>query len=209
MINITLRTLSERKTIIRKIDFVKNVAFFFLDHKKIFFRKYRAMQVSTHLNNLYDNDGNIKLQASTSKSLPNTPKSGEIQIKQRRTRASSAVVSAKRRTKDDFRNLDAYLERKQMEKHGNHLALKSHSNNTRSYDENSDSKYPLVHNYTDTELHLLNNHYLSNSAFNIQNEEKLKLWSKQYQEDSKSDISIENDLQTGWYLSCNFYISMI
>ncbi|XP_032669024.1 protein KIAA0556-like [Odontomachus brunneus] len=153
-------------------------------------------QTSSHLNNLYDNDDNIKLQASTSKSLPNTPKSGEAQIKQRRTRASSAVVSAKCRTKDDFRNLDAYLERKQMERHGNHLAPKSHSNSTESYNEKVQTEYPSVHSYTDTRLHLLNNHYLNNSAFGIQNEEKIKQLSEQYQEDSKSEISIENDLQT-------------
>ncbi|XP_025161585.1 protein KIAA0556 isoform X2 [Harpegnathos saltator] len=152
------------------------------------------MQASTYLNNLYDNDGNIKLQASTSKSLPNTPKSREIQVKQKRTRASSAVVSAKRCTKDDFHKLDAYLERKQMEKHGNHLALKNHSNNTGSYSEIADSKYPPVYNYMDTkQIQLLDdNHYL-NSAFSIQSKEKQKLSSRQYQENSKSDISVESD----------------
>ncbi|XP_014472494.1 PREDICTED: uncharacterized protein KIAA0556-like [Dinoponera quadriceps] len=151
-------------------------------------------QASTHLKSLYDNDSNIKLQASTSKSLPNTPKSGEVQIKQRRTRASSAVVSAKRRTKEDFRKLDAYLERKQMEKHGNPLTPKSHSNNTGSFNEKVDSKHPSVHNYTDPRLHLLDDsHYLNNLTFSVQNEEKLKLLSKQHQEDPNSEISVEDD----------------
>lgn len=147
------------------------------------------------------------MQASTSKSLPNTPKSGEIQVKQRRTRASSAVVSAKCRTKEDFSNLDAYLERKQMEKHGNHLALTNLSNNTGSYNGEVNSKYPSVHNYKDTRLHLLDgNHYLNNLTFNIQSEEKLS--SEQYWEDFKSEILVKNDFikdqhtsndfQTGW-----------
>lgn len=171
------------------------------------------MQI-THLDSLYDNDGNIKLQASTSKSLPNTPKSGEVQVKQRRTRASSAVVSAKRRTKDDFRKLDAYLERKQMEKHGDHLESKNYSNNTGSYDEKIDFKYPSVLNYADAKLHLLDdNHYLNNSAFSI-HEEKLKLSSKYQDLNLKSEVSIKNDfikdvnqytsnndLHTGWYLA--------
>lgn len=89
-----------------------------------------------------------------------------------------------------------------MEKHGNHLTAENHSNSTESYNEKVYTKYPSVHNCTDTRLHLLNNHYLNNSAFDIHNEEKLL--SKQYQEDFKSEISVENDLQTGWYLSWNF-----
>lgn len=183
---------------------------------EFFFNVYRDTQASTHLNSLYGNDGNIKLQASTSKSLPNTPKSGEVQVKQRRTRASSAVVSAKRRTKDDFRKLDAYLERKQIEKRGNHLASNNYSNDTGSFDEKVNFEYPSVQNYTDTRLHLPDdNHYLNNSVFSIQNKEKLTVSSKQYQEDlnSKSEFSIENnsikdvnqytsfnDFHTGWYL---------
>ncbi|KAL0122229.1 hypothetical protein PUN28_007165 [Cardiocondyla obscurior] len=70
---------------------------------------------SASLSDLYIN-GNIKLQTSASKSLPNTPKSEQVQVKQRKMRVCSAVINAKHRTKDDFHELDAYLERKRMEK---------------------------------------------------------------------------------------------
>lgn len=157
---------------------------------------YRDAQACMHLNNRYDNDGNIKLQTSSSKSLPNTPKSGEVEVKRRRTRASSAVVNAKLHMKDDFRKLDAYLERKQMEKHDGHSASKSYGNNAESYAEEIDPKYSCVHDYADTRLHLLDDNYYSiksarrKSGTQSKNETKLLF----DQEIPEASITLENDL---------------
>ncbi|KAL6425657.1 hypothetical protein ACFW04_009638 [Cataglyphis niger] len=142
------------------------------------------------LNDLYDVDDNIKLQTSASKSLPNTPKNGEV--KQTRTRACSAVVNAKRRTRDDFRELDAYLERKQIEMHGNYLASDDYCNNARICNKESNLKYStnVLQDHANTRLHLLDDNYYS-STFSIKSEEKPKLFSTQ--ETSKLSSLFEND----------------
>ncbi|XP_067212805.1 katanin-interacting protein-like isoform X2 [Linepithema humile] len=149
------------------------------------------LQSNTHVSNLYDIDGNIKLQTSTSKSLPNTPKNEEVQIKQTKTRACSAVINANR--KDDFRGLDAYLERKQMEKHGSYLTSENY-NNTRTCNEESNLEHPMhVQNSTDTQLHLLDDSYYLNSSEFIRDEEQSRSLPSQYQEIFKFSISFENN----------------
>ncbi|XP_029663843.1 protein KIAA0556-like [Formica exsecta] len=145
------------------------------------------------LSDLYDVDDNIKLQTSASKSLPNTPKNGEV--KQTRTRACSAIVNAKHRTRDDFRGLDAYLERKQTEMHSNYLASDEYySNNARICDKESNLEYSTnIQDRANTRLHLLDDNYYSStsSTFSIKSEEKAKLLS--IQETSKSSSLLEND----------------
>jgi hypothetical protein len=128
--------------------------------------------------------------------LPNTPKTEEIQVKEDRIRACSAVVNA-RHTKDDFRELDAYLERKQMEKHDNHLTRENYSNNRMTSDERFNFEYSVhIQDYVDTSLHLSDENY-STSPFGMQNEEKSnqsKSLSNQYQQEiSTSSISSKND----------------
>lgn len=150
----------------------------------------RNLQSNTHVNNLYDIDGNIKLQTSTSKSLPNTPKNEEVQINQTKTRACSAVVNANR--KDDFRGLDAYLERKQMEKHGSYLTSENY-NNTRTCNEESNLEYPTHVQNTDTQLHLLEDNYSNRLEFIVRDEEQSESLSSQYQEIFKFSISFENN----------------
>ncbi|KYM94775.1 PREDICTED: uncharacterized protein LOC108780832 [Cyphomyrmex costatus] len=137
----------------------------------------------SNLSHLYI-DANIKLQTPTSKSLPNTPKNEQVQVK-RKTRACSAVVNAKHRTKNNFHGLDAYLEKKQMEKHG--IASGNYSDNKTS-DEESYFEHRLsnVSNCADTRLHLSDDNYLNGSTFSIQNEGNPKLLSGQYQEILKS-----------------------
>lgn len=144
------------------------------------------------MSNLYDIDGNIKLQTSTSKSLPNTPKNEEVQIKQTKTRACSAVVNANR--KDDFRGLDAYLERKQMEKHGSYLTSENY-NNTRTCNEESDLQHPThVQNCIDTQLHLLADSSCFNSSeFIIRDEEQSRSLPSQYQDTFKFSISFNEN----------------
>ncbi|XP_070152139.1 katanin-interacting protein-like isoform X2 [Polyergus mexicanus] len=145
------------------------------------------------LSDLYDVDDNIKLQTSASKSLPNTPKNGKI--KQTRTRACSAIVNAKHRTRNDFRGLDAYLERKQIEMHSNFLASDEYySNNARICDKDSNLEYSTnVQDRANTRLHLLDENYYSStsSTFSIKSGEKAKLLSTQ--EISKSSSYLEND----------------
>ncbi|KYM79311.1 hypothetical protein ALC53_10251 [Atta colombica] len=132
----------------------------------------------SNLNHLYI-DANITLQTPcTSKSLPNTPKSEQVQVK-RRTRACSAVVNAKHRTKNDFHGLDAYLERKQMEKHGMYLTFRNYNDDKigdedQSYFEHRISSVP---NRADTRLHLSDDNYLNDSTFSTQNEGSPKLLS--------------------------------
>ncbi|CAL1686508.1 unnamed protein product [Lasius platythorax] len=165
-------------------------------HFKNTFLKQEADDINTQpgacLSDLYDVDDNIKLQTSASKSLPNTPKNGEVE--QTRTRACSAVVNAKHRTRDDFRELDAFLERKQLEMHDNYLASdENYSNNARICDKESNLEYSTnVQDRANTRLHLLDdNYYPSSSAFSIQSEEKSKLLSSQ--ETLKSSSLLEND----------------
>jgi len=128
--------------------------------------------------------------------LPNTPKTEEIQLKQDRMRACSAVVNA-RHTNNDFRGLDAYLEKKQMEKHDNHLTCENYSNNRVITDEKYNFEYSMhIQDYVDTSLHLSDINYFTNPAFNLQNEEKtnqFKSLSNQHQEISSSILS-KNDL---------------
>lgn len=133
-------------------------------------------------------------------------------------RACSAVVNAKHRTKDDFRGLDAYLEKKHLEMHGNYLASdENYNNNVRIYAKESNLKYSTnVQDPTNTRLHLLDDTYYSNSSiFSIQNGEEPKLLSSQEISQSSSllkndfiknidhasDNDIETDVETGPYLS--------
>lgn len=136
---------------------------------------YRTNQPS--LNDLYI-DANIKLQTPTSKSLPNTPNSEQVQVKRRRTRACSAIVNAKHRIKDDFHGLDAYLERKQMEKHGTYLPSENY-NNAKTLNEESSFEYRIVNvsNRADTRLHSSDDNYPNSCSFITQNEGKPKLLS--------------------------------
>ncbi|KYN33321.1 hypothetical protein ALC56_12032 [Trachymyrmex septentrionalis] len=135
----------------------------------------------SNLSHLYI-DANIKLQTPcTSKSLPNTPKSEQVQVK-RRTRACSAIVNAKHRTKNDFHGLDAYLERKQMEKHGIYLTFGNYNNDKTGNEDQSYSEHRIsnVPNRADTRLHSSDDNYLNDSTFSTQNEENSKLLSGQY-----------------------------
>ncbi|XP_029174067.1 protein KIAA0556-like isoform X2 [Nylanderia fulva] len=167
------------------------------DHFKNIFLKKEAddtnIQPGACLNELYDVDDNIKLQTSASKSLPNTPKN---EVEQTKTRACSAVVNAKHRIKDDFRDLDAYLEKKQLELHSNnYLAPVENYDNARICDnKESNLEYKCftnVQDHVNKRLHLLDdNYYSSSSAFSIQSEEKSKLSS---QETLKSFSVLEND----------------
>ncbi|XP_026830568.1 protein KIAA0556 isoform X2 [Ooceraea biroi] len=153
-----------------------------------------STQSSTQLSNLCDTNSNIKLQTSASKSLPNTPKTGEMQVNQDRTRACSAVVNAKH-TENDFRELDAYLERKQMEKHDDHSARENYGSDRVTSDERFDFEYSTrIQDYADTSLHLPDANYSTSSvALGMQNEEKPNPLSSQYQETSKSSISLKNN----------------
>ncbi|XP_025997368.1 katanin-interacting protein isoform X2 [Solenopsis invicta] len=134
---------------------------------------------SVSLNDFYTNTNikNYKLQTPTSKSLPNTPKSE--QVKRKRTRVCSAVVNTKHRTRDDFHGLDAYLERKQMEKRCVYLPSEN-DNNAKTCDEEHSFEYRILNvpNCADTRLHLLDDAYTPNrSSFITQNEETPKLLS--------------------------------
>ncbi|XP_012062162.1 PREDICTED: uncharacterized protein KIAA0556 homolog, partial [Atta cephalotes] len=132
----------------------------------------------SNLNHLYI-DANITLQTPcTSKSLPNTPKSEQVQVK-RRTRACSAVVNAKHRTKNDFHGLDTYLERKQMEKHGMYLTFRNYNDDKTGDEDQSyfEHRISSVPNRADTRLHLSDDNYLNDSTFNTQNEGSPKLLS--------------------------------
>lgn len=141
-------------------------------------------------------EANIKLQTSTSKSLPNTPKNEQVRVKRRRTRACSAIVNAKHRTKnDDFVGLDAYLERKRMEKHGAYLASENYSDD-KTCDEESYFEYPTNVNVLTraaTRLHLSDDDYPNSFAFSIQNEGRSKLLSGQYQETFQFFTLVENE----------------
>lgn len=98
-------------------------------------------------------------------------------------RACSAVVNAKHRTKDDFHGLDAYLERKQMEKHGTYLTSENYSNDKTPYEESYfEYRISNISNHADLRLHFPDDNYLDSSAFSAaQNEGKPKL-SGQYQQ---------------------------
>lgn len=148
-----------------------------------FFSFYRNNQPSASLSDLYI-DANVKLQTSTSKSLPNTPKNEQLQIQPGRTRASSAVVNAEHRTDNDFHELDAYLERKRMERHG---AFRE-SAGSEDYDDDRtrdgmesffEYRMPSVPSYADARLCLSDDNSPSSSAFGARNEGKL---SGRYQE---------------------------
>lgn len=132
------------------------------------------------------------MQTSASKSLPNTPKTGEVQVKQDRTRACSAVVDAKR-TKNDFSGLDAFLERKQLEKHDAHSAGEDYSNNSlTSCDERFNLEYSMrIQDHADAPLHQSADNYSTSLPFSTQNEENLL--SSQYQETSKSSSSLKTE----------------
>ncbi|XP_011865392.1 PREDICTED: uncharacterized protein KIAA0556-like isoform X2 [Vollenhovia emeryi] len=142
-------------------------------------------QPSASLSDIYIGD-NIKLQPSTSKSLPNTPKNEQVQVKRRRTRACSALVSAKHsRTRGDFHQLDAYLERKQMERHGTLQNLPQASSRDYSYhqicgqeesyfDHGTPNEIP---NRAATRLHWSDDNFPNCSAFSTQNDGKSKLLS--------------------------------
>ncbi|XP_011266943.1 protein KIAA0556 isoform X1 [Camponotus floridanus] len=165
-------------------------------HFKNSFLKKEADDINTqagaYLNDLYDADDNIKLQTSASKSLPNTPKNEEVERK--KMRACSAVVNAKHRMKDDFRGLDAYLEKKHLEMHGNYLASdENYNNNVRIYAKESNLKYSTnVQDRANARLHLLDDTYYSNSSiFSVQNGEEPKLLSSQ--EISQSFSLLKND----------------
>ncbi|KAG5345966.1 K0556 protein, partial [Acromyrmex heyeri] len=132
----------------------------------------------SNLSHLYI-DANITLQTPcTSKSLPNTPKSEQVQVK-RRTRACSAVVNAKYRTKNDFHGLDAYLERKQMEKHGMYLTFGNYNDDKTGDEDQSyfEHRISSVPNRADTRLHLSDDNYLNDSTCSTQNEGNPKLLS--------------------------------
>ncbi|KAL6262367.1 hypothetical protein P5V15_007456 [Pogonomyrmex californicus] len=149
-------------------------------------------QPSTSLSDLYI-DASIKLQASASKSLPNTPKNEPVQFKRRRIRACSAIVNAKHRTQNDYNGLDAYLERKQMEKHDNSLTHSINYSDNKTYDKESYFKYfTNVENDVDVRLHLSDNpDDCSSLSFSTQNEGKPELLSDQ--EIVKSFILHEDD----------------
>ncbi|XP_077263294.1 katanin-interacting protein-like isoform X1 [Temnothorax americanus] len=133
-------------------------------------------QPSASLSDFYI-DADIKLQTSASKSLPNTPKNEQVKVKRRKTRACSAVLSTKHRTKNDFHGFDACLERKQMEKRGTlHQSLASSDKNY--WDEEEiyfEHQIPNVSNRADTRLHLSDDNCSNSSAFSPQNEEKSTL----------------------------------
>ncbi|XP_018307585.1 protein KIAA0556 [Mycetomoellerius zeteki] len=131
----------------------------------------------SNLSHLYIN-ANIKLQTPTSKSLPNTPKSEQVQVK-RRTRACSAVVNVKHHTKNDFHGLDAYLERKQIEKGGMYLTFGNYSDDKTGDEDQSYLEHRIsnVLNRADTRLHLSDNNYLNDSTFSTQNKGNPKLLS--------------------------------
>lgn len=150
-----------------------------------FYRNNQSSSYQSSLSDLYIG-ANIKLQTPTSKSLPNTPKNEQVQVQQTRMRACSAVVNAKHRTKDDFHGLDAYLERKQMEKHGMYLTSENHSDDeTREEESYFEYQVPNVPNRADARLHLSDDNYRDSPAFSTQNEGKPKSLSGQYQETFK------------------------
>lgn len=117
--------------------------------------------------------------------------------------------------KDDFRGLDAYLEKKHLEMHGNYLESDENYNNNMSIcTKESNLKYSMnVH--TNTQLHLLDDTYYSNSSiFSIENGKKPKLSSQEISKsfslfkndlvkntDHASNNDIETSLETGLYLS--------
>ncbi|XP_020277981.1 protein KIAA0556-like isoform X2 [Pseudomyrmex gracilis] len=152
---------------------------------------------NTEPSNNYDIDDNVKMQTTASKSLPNTPQNGEIQVKPKRTRACSAVVNAKRRVQNDFYELDAYLERKQMEKHG-------YGDNIKTSNEEFNLEYfTCVENNIDTQLH---ENYSNSPAFCVQNEGKPKLLSDQYQESFQPSTSFEINFAKDINLLWNNYL---
>lgn len=143
-----------------------------------FFFLYRNNQPNASLSDLYI-DANVQLQTSTSKSLPNTPKNEQLQIKRRRTRASSAVVNAEHRAKNDFHGLDAYLERKRMERHSalqDSAASKDYSDDKTRDEDESYFEYRIpVPSRADTRLRLSDDNFPSSFALSTQNEGKSKL----------------------------------
>lgn len=159
----------------------------------MFWYFYRDTEPSASLSDPYI-EATIKLQTSTSKSLPNTPKNEQVRVKRRRTRACSAVVNAKHCTKDDdFVGLDAYLERKRMEKHGAYLASENYSDD-KTCDEESCFEYLTnVPNHVATRLHLSDDDYPNSSAFSVQKEGRSKLLSGQYQETFQFFTLLENE----------------
>lgn len=180
----------------------------------LYFNIYRNILSNTEPSNLYDIDDSVKVQPTASKSLPNTPQNGEIQVKQKRTRACSAVVNAKRRVQNDFHELDAYLERKQMEKHG-------YGDNTKTSNEEFNLEYLMcIENSKNSINTQLYENYSNSLAFCVQDEEKPKLLSDQYQESFKPSTSFEinfakdtnlswnSHLSSGHYLTWNFIIFM-
>ncbi|KAG7210222.1 hypothetical protein KM043_011772 [Ampulex compressa] len=70
------------------------------------------------LNRLKGMDKSIALQSCTSRSLPNTPKSKDTQLNASANRAFSAMVDIGKQNsrRSDFSALDAYMERKRVEK---------------------------------------------------------------------------------------------
>jgi len=87
-------------------------------------------------------------------------------------------VNAKHYAKNNFHGLDAYLERKQMEKFSTYLAFENYSDDKiRNKESYFEYRIPSVLNCTDTRLHLSDDDYLNSSVFNTQNEGKLKLLS--------------------------------
>lgn len=143
----------------------------------------RNAQSHKRLSNLCSVDDNIKSQTCSSKSLPNTPKNEEIQDKEQRIRASSAIENIQNHTKEDFCGLDAYLEKKLLEKCDDYSECKNYDNNMGIYNETINCTYSCNYDSVDSELFLLASNLCSNnSACNIQNEEILKLSLKQREE---------------------------
>lgn len=92
----------------------------------------------------------------------------------------------KHRTKNNFHGLDAYLERKQMERHDtlqNLTSSKNYSDNEICNEEESyfEHRIPNVPNYADTRLLLSDDNCPNSSAFSTQIEGKSKLLSGRYQ----------------------------
>lgn len=157
----------------------------------------RNNQSSASLSDLYV-DANVNVQTSTSKSLPNTPKNEQMQVTRRRTRASSAVLNPKHRIANkDFHGLDAYLERKRMEKRSSTLLqdlASSNASNTYGDEEEEEEeeegaydyadRRPTVPNRAETRLHDLSNDpfvtFPNSLAVGTQNEGKSKFVAGRY-----------------------------
>lgn len=97
-------------------------------------------------------------------------------------------MNVKHHTKNDFHGLDAYLERKQIEKGGMYLTFGNYSDDKTGDEDQSYLEHRIsnVLNRADTRLHLSDNNYLNDSTFSTQNKGNPKLLSGQYQEIFKS-----------------------